>query len=133
MIKLKQLCHLKKKYGFISSYESFHVLKAKDIGMLLLDKIYTERNIAGYVGDKIFAFCEEMGLDRDNLLLKYIKNADLSKSVGVCIELAKQFRNDDFRAEAAMVIAPSCELPWDQTLIQLFERVLSLKTLPEMT
>lgn len=91
------------------------------------------RNIIGYVKDTVFTFCDETGLNRDALLLSYIKKADLTKIVNVCIEMCKLFKDDDFRAEAAMIIAPSCALPWSPELMQLFTSLLSIQCLPQMT
>jgi hypothetical protein len=89
-------------------------------------------NIA-YVKDIVFKYCDEVGLDRDTLLLNYIKKSDLSKIANVCIGLCKLFKNDDFRAESAMLIAPSFSLPWSRDLSEMFEHLRSKEKLPEMT
>lgn len=98
-----------------------------------MDKIYTIPNYVGYVKETVFKFCDEFGLDHDVFLLNYIKKADLTKIVKMCIDLCKLFTSADFRAEAVMLIAPSFSLPWDPNLKQLFDGLLELKTLPEMT
>jgi hypothetical protein len=108
-------------------------LTAEEIGSLLLDKVYTVPNCIGYVKDVVFVYCKEVGLDKDILLLNYIKKTDLSKSAKICIEMCKLFKNDDYRAEAAMFIAPSCPLPWSFEFDQLFKSLIGIQTLPEMT
>lgn len=108
-------------------------MTAEEIGNLLMDKIYTIPNNMVYVNETVFKYCGEVGLDCDTLLLNYIKKADLSKIVNVCIDMCKLFANDDFRAEAAMLIAPSRSLPWTPDMNQLFNNLSQLQTLPEMT
>ncbi|KAI6189773.1 WD40-repeat-containing domain-containing protein [Aphelenchoides bicaudatus] len=122
-----------KPYKFTSSYEAFCDLTAEEIGNLLMEKIYTIPNNMVYVNETVFKYCDEVRLDRDTLLLNYIKKADLSKIVNICIDMCKLFANDDFRAEAAMMIAPSRQLPWSPDMNQLFNNLIGLQTLPEMT
>lgn len=110
------------------------MLTDEEIGDLLLDKIYTMANNIAYVKDVVFKFCDEVKLDRDTLLLNYIKKSDLStKIANMCIGMCKLFKSDDFRAEAAMLIAPSFPLPWSRELNEMFDSLQSTETLPDMT
>jgi hypothetical protein len=134
VVKLKRLLHLKEAYNFVSSYEAYEKLTDEEIGNLLLDKIYTIANNIAYVKDVVFKFCDEVKLDRDTLLLNYIKKSDLStKIANMCIGMCKLFKNDDFRAEAVMLIAPSFALPWSKELEEMFDILQSIDSLPEMT
>ncbi|KAI6199909.1 Protein ROD-1 [Aphelenchoides besseyi] len=132
-MKLERLCHLKSKYHFIASYETFCTMKPEDVGNELLDKVHSVRNAIEYVKETVFAYCSEFKLERDLLLLNYIKQADLSKIVSICIEMCKLFHNQDYCSKAAMVIAPSCELPWSSDATHLFDRLLKISDLPDLT
>ncbi|KAI6228904.1 Kinetochore-associated protein 1-like protein [Aphelenchoides fujianensis] len=131
--KMKQLGHLKEKYHFEASYETFQYKTVDDVGFHLLDKMHSIRNSISYMRETVFAFCKEFNLDRDTLLLAYIQRADLSKIVQMCIEMCKEFRNPDYCAKAAMIIAPSCALPWSPEITDLFARLLNRKDLPQLT
>ncbi|KAI6219030.1 hypothetical protein M3Y99_01676000 [Aphelenchoides fujianensis] len=61
------------------------------------------------------------------------KRADLSKIIEMCIEMCKESRNLDYCAKAAMIIAPSCALPWSPEITDLFAHLLNRKDLPQLT